>query len=184
MGTTAPLGEWLGSKSVWRRIEKESGARIFREVNTCGIYQGRLGEVGARLLLACMAIMMTSCAALTPLALAPETALPDSRPPLSTTAVEFSKANYHIVRANVSGHSNGFKLLGLFTIIPATRTKAFTQMYKNSHIVMEGPLTPAHIVIEQTDNSFVLFSIPQVFVRADFVIFDKPSINTPEKNLN
>ena len=52
-------------------------------------------------------------------------------------------------------------------------------MYQNSHIVPEGPLTPAHIVVEQIENSFVLFSIPQVFVRADFVIFEKPRPETP-----
>jgi len=46
-------------------------------------------------------------------------------------------------------------------------------MYHNAGVHPGGPLTPAHIVVEQVEESYILFSIPQVFVRADFVVFDK-----------
>ncbi len=136
------------------------------------------------LLCGAIALSQTGCASLSALAMTPDPTAPDFRPPLSETEMELKQANFHIVRANISGHSNGFKLLGLFTIVPPTKTKAFKQMYKNSHIVPEGPLTPVHIVVEAVDNSFVLFSIPQIYVRADFVIFDKPTGSPPEKGLN
>jgi hypothetical protein len=93
--------------------------------------------------------------------------------------VQLSQANFHVQKLNAEGHSNGFKLLGLFTIVPATRVKAFSRMYQNAGIHPGGPLTPAHIVVEQTENSFILFSIPQVFVRADFLVFDDPVFCDP-----
>jgi hypothetical protein len=64
--------------------------------------------------------------------------------------------------------------MGLFTIVPASRVKAMTRMYDNANIEPGGPLTPANITVEQIEQSYILFSIPEVYVRGDFVVFEKP----------
>jgi hypothetical protein len=125
-------------------------------------------------------LLLTGCAALEPLALSPEAAANEPRPPLSTTNVQLSQANFHVQKLNAEGHSNGFKLLGLFTIVPATRVKAFKRMYHTAGVQPGSALTPAHIVVEQVEQSYILFSIPQVFVRADFVVFENPPCGEPD----
>jgi hypothetical protein len=45
-------------------------------------------------------------------------------------------------------------------------------MYDHAKIEPGGPLTPANITVEQIEQSYILFSIPEVYVRGDFVVFD------------
>ena len=95
------------------------------------------------------------------------------------TTVKLSQSNFHTQKLSAVGHDHGFKLLGLFTIVPASRVKAVNRMYQNGGVQPGGPLTPANIVIEQDEQFFILFSIPEVHVRADFVVFENTSTNAP-----
>ncbi|MGD1020937.1 MAG: hypothetical protein ABSA12_16640 [Verrucomicrobiia bacterium] len=133
------------------------------------------------LLCGLVAPMLTGCAALTSLALTADPAASAPEAPRTITAVKLSQANYHVQRLNVTGHDNGFKLLGLFTIVPASRVKAFTRMYHSAEIEPGGPLAPANIAVEEIEQNYILFSIPQVFVRADFVVFEVTSLSKPQK---
>ncbi len=114
-----------------------------------------------------IAPMLTGCAALTSLALAPDPAGSGPEAPRTITTVRLSQANYHVQKLNVTGHDNGFKLFGLFTIVPPSRVKALTRMYQSAEIQPGGPLAPANIAVEEIEQNFILFSIPQVFDYAD-----------------
>jgi hypothetical protein len=70
--------------------------------------------------------------------------------------------------------------LGIFTIVPASRVKAFTRMYDNAKVEPGGPLTPANIAVEQIEQSYILFSIPEVHVRGDFVVFESSPGSKPD----
>jgi hypothetical protein len=116
--------------------------------------------------------LLTGCSSLTALALTPDPAAAAPEAPRTITTVKLAQANFHTQKLNAIGHDQGFKLLGLFTIFPASRVKAFTRMYNNAKVEAGGPLTPANIAVEQIEQSYILFSIPEVFVRADFVVFE------------
>jgi hypothetical protein len=116
---------------------------------------------------------------LTSLALAPDAPASAPEAPRTITTVKLSQANYHVQKLNVMGHDNGFKLFGLFTIVPPSRVKAFTRMYQSAEVQPGSPLTPANLAIEQIEQNYILFSIPQVFVRADFVVFEPPRLVAP-----
>lgn len=133
------------------------------------------GSICVNLLLcALVAPMLTGCAALTSLVMAPGAAASGPEAPRTITTVNLSQANYHVQRLNVTGHDNGFILLGIFTIVPPSRVKAITRMYQSAQIQTGGPLTPANMAVEEIVQNYILFSIPQVFVRADFVVFEPP----------
>ncbi len=127
-------------------------------------------------LLACglAAPLLTGCAGLTALALAPDPNAGNPEAPRTITDVKLAQANFHTQKLNAIGHDQGFKLLSLFTIVPASRVKAMTRMYDNAKVEAGGPLTPANIAVEQIEQSYILFSIPEVYVRGDFVVFEKP----------
>jgi hypothetical protein len=118
--------------------------------------------------------LLTGCASLTALALTPDPAAAAPEAPRTITTVKLEQANFHVQKLNVEGRDQGFKLLGLFTIVPASRVKAVRRMYQNAVIQPGSPLTPANMVIEQIESFYILFSIPHVYVRADFVVFDDP----------
>jgi hypothetical protein len=127
----------------------------------------------AKLLLCAVAtVSLTGCASLTSLLLTPEPAGSAAEAPRTITTVKLSQANYHTEKLNVTGQDHGFKLLGLFTIVPVSRVKAVTRMYQTANIPPGGPLAPANILIEQYESFYILFSIPEVHVRADFVVFE------------
>jgi hypothetical protein len=135
----------------------------------------RAGKVCVSLLVCGLALpLLTGCASLTALALAPDPAASAPEAPRTITTVKLSQANYHVQKLNAIGHDHGFKLLSLFTIVPASRVKAITRMYDNAKVEAGGPLTPANITVEQIEQSYILFSIPEVYVRGDFVVFEKP----------
>jgi hypothetical protein len=118
--------------------------------------------------------LLTGCAGLTALALAPDPNAGNPEAPRTITTVKLAQANFHTQKLNAIGHDHGFKLLSLFTIVPASRVKAMTRMYDNAKVEAGGPLTPANITVEQIEQSYILFSIPEVYVRGDFVVFEKP----------
>jgi hypothetical protein len=119
--------------------------------------------------------LLTGCSSLTALALAPDPNAGQPEAPRTITNVKLEQANFHVQKLNAIGHDQGFKLLSLFTIVPASRVKAMTRMYTNAKVEAGGPLTPANITVEQIEQSYILFSIPEVYVRGDFVVFEKPS---------
>jgi hypothetical protein len=118
--------------------------------------------------------LLTGCAGLTALALAADPNAGKTEAPRTITTVKLAQANFHTQKLNAIGHDHGFKLLSLFTIVPASRVKAMTRMYDNAKVEAGGPLTPANIAVEQIEQSYILFSIPEVYVRGDFVVFEKP----------
>jgi hypothetical protein len=85
--------------------------------------------------------------------------------------VKLAQDNFVLVRTNVVGRSQGFSLLGLVTIVPATLNKAMTRLYNNAQMNEGQPQTIAHLVIEQTSSYWILFGIPEVDARADIVEF-------------
>ena len=118
--------------------------------------------------------LLTGCASLTSLALAPGSPAGAPEAPRSITTVKLAQSNFHTQKLDVEGRDQGFKLFELFTIVPASRVKAFRRMYQHAEVQPGSALTPANILVEQTEDSFILFSIPHVYVRADFVVFDDP----------
>lgn len=143
------------------------------------------GRVCASVLLCGVAaVLLTGCASLTALLLTPDPAGSSPEAPRTITTVKLSQANYHAERLNVTGQDHGFKLLGLFTIVPASRVKAFTRMYQSANIPPGGPLAPANILVEQYEEFYILFSIPEVHVRADFVLFDDARVRKPQRGRN
>jgi len=83
---------------------------------------------------------------------------------------------------NVTGRDQGFKLLGLFSIVPASRVKAVTRMYQHARIQPGSPLAPANIFVEQIESFYILFSIPHIYVRADFVVFENTAPSKPHRS--
>src|SRR5271170_4631471 len=100
-----------GPQVIWEMSDKILGGKVNRR---------RLaGRICVNLLLCgLMAPMLTGCAALTSLALMPDPAASSPEAPRTITTVKLSQANYHVQKLNVTGHDYGFKLLGLFTIVP------------------------------------------------------------------
>jgi hypothetical protein len=127
------------------------------------------------------ALLLTGCASLTSFLLAPDPAGSAAEAPRTITTVKLSQANYHAEKLNVTGQDHGFKLFGLFTIVPASRVKAFTRMYQTANIPPGGPSALANILVEQYEEFYILFSIPEVHVRADFVVFDDTRPRTPRR---
>jgi hypothetical protein len=121
---------------------------------------------------------------LTALALAPDPNSGAPEAPRTITMVKLEQANFHVQKLNAIGHDQGFKLLSLFTIVPASRVKAITRMYEHAKVEAGGPLTPANITVEQIEQSYILFSIPEVYVRGDFVVFEKPPSDKPCRAAN
>jgi hypothetical protein len=143
------------------------------------------GRVCVSLLLCgLVALLLTGCASLTALALAPDPNAGNPEAPRTITTVKLAQANFHTQKLNAIGYDHGFKLLSLFTIVPASRVKAMTRMYDNAKVEAGGPLTPANITVEQIEQSYILFSIPEVHVRGDFVVFDRPPTGQPQRNGN
>jgi hypothetical protein len=57
-------------------------------------------------------------------------------------------------------------------------------MYQSANIPPGGPLAPANILVEQYEEFYILFSIPEVHVRADFVVFDDARVRKPQRGRN
>src|SRR3954471_2432795 len=116
----------------------------------------------------------------------PFTSLPDflkpNQPPaevLNSTHVTLMENNFRIVETNVVGKSRGFKLLGLITIKPTSHTRAMSRLYEKAHVEVGRPQTLANVVHESSSTYLILFSLPQVTIRADLIEFtDSPADTT------
>ncbi len=91
------------------------------------------------------------------------------------TSVQLSKDNFAVVKANVSGRCQGFKLLGFITIVPAPVSKAMDRIYAAAALAPGRPQALVNVMIERTSGYFVLFSLPKVEVRANLVEFREKS---------
>jgi hypothetical protein len=123
-------------------------------------------------------LFFDGCAAVAPLAslsTTPSTPSTNAKP-LTMTDVRLTRQNFRVVKLDVVGETWGFKLFGIFTIVPATEVRAFQRMYKAAQLPRDAPITPVHVLVEPQEISLILFSIPQMYVRADFVEFydDQP----------
>ena len=122
--------------------------------------------------------LVGGCAAVAPVASSMTGSL--GQPPVQAnthTAVNLSEGNFVVVKTNVIGRSKGFSLLGLITVYPATTTKAMSRLYAEAGMQEGRPKTMAHLVIEHSSMYFILFSIPEITVRADIVQFG-PKVET------
>jgi hypothetical protein len=119
---------------------------------------------------------MTGCAALPVLP-----ALLGTDPPptlLTSTTVTQAQRNYRIVKANAVGISKGFKLLGIISLKSASYSKAATMLYKDAGVSEGRAQTLANVLHEKMSTFYILFSLPQVTVRADLIEFiDLPLTN-------
>ena len=97
----------------------------------------------------------------------------------SQTDVKLEQANFKVVAANVAGRSRGFALFGLITFVPAEYTKAVDQLYSRIDVPSGRPRTLANLVVERSSSFWLLFSIPEVSIRADVVEFTGPAHSSP-----
>jgi hypothetical protein len=88
------------------------------------------------------------------------------------TEVNLSEENFVVVKNNVVGRSQGFSLLGVITIYPATTTKAISRLYAEADMQEGKSKTMVHLMIEHSSMYFILFSIPEITARADIVQFN------------
>jgi hypothetical protein len=95
------------------------------------------------------------------------------------TSVNLTEGNFTVVKTNLIGHSTGFSLLGLIPIIPPKFTKAMNQMYAKAEIREGESKTLANLIVEHSGSYWILFSLPEIIVRADVVQFNpRTSIET------
>jgi hypothetical protein len=87
------------------------------------------------------------------------------------TLVKLDQPNFIVVRTNVVGRCKGFTLFGLFSIVPAKYTTAMNRLYSQAALQPGRSQTLAQIMVERSSTSLILFSFPEVAVRADVVEF-------------
>jgi hypothetical protein len=104
----------------------------------------------------------------------------------NTTEVRLQERNFIVIKTNVMGHSSGFSLLGVVTIVPARFTKAMNRLYTQAEMQPGRPQTLANLIMEQNSTFWILFSIPRTSIRADVIEFtpntvtDLPARAPPE----
>jgi hypothetical protein len=130
-------------------------------------------RIGFLLLAAGLLVLFTGCAGLPALQ---SLSLPSGPPAqiLTATRVDLSQRNYRILKPNVIGFSEGFKLFGLIGLKSATHAKAMSQLYWRAEVVPGSAQTIANVVDERTSTYYILFSIPKVTIRADLIEFTAP----------
>lgn len=126
-----------------------------------------------RVSLLLVASMLGGCAALPSLFQLPGGG-GDSTQILMSTSVGLSKDNYKIVKANAIGESWGISLLGLIPVKTPYYTEAITQIYQQGGEMEGKPRALVNIVHQQSSNFYLLFSMPEITVRADVVEFVPP----------
>ena len=88
------------------------------------------------------------------------------------TSVSLAGNNYKLIKAGATGHSSGFRLLGIIPFASPTHAGAKASLYKS----VGQPLTGRAVALanETEDRStlyLILFSIPKITVTADVVEF-------------
>lgn len=92
-------------------------------------------------------------------------------PHSSETRVDLSKKNYRVVRANAVGESTGFGLLWFIPIVPPRYTDAMSKLYAMSNVTEGSAYALANVTQERADAHFIIFFLPKLIVRGDFIEF-------------
>jgi len=87
-------------------------------------------------------------------------------------SVNLAQDNFVPAKTNVVGRRKRFSLLGLIPIHPARLTKASDRLYANAELQLGTPRILADLIIEHSGSYWILFSFPEVIVRADVVQFN------------
>lgn len=115
-------------------------------------------------------ILFSGCGAL-PISLPFSPSTVGSNQLLTGTSVSLSKQNYKIVKANAIGKDWGVNLVGIIPVVSPYYSEAITQIYKNVGDMEGRPRALVNIVHQQTSSFYLLFSIPEIIIRADVVEF-------------
>ena len=94
------------------------------------------------------------------------------------TSINLSGGNFTMVKPNVVGRDKGFSLLGLIPIHRPKLTTAMDELYAKANIHHGESKTLSHMIVEHSSTYWILFSRPEITVRADVVQF-KPKTQTP-----
>jgi len=98
----------------------------------------------------------------------------------SQTMVTLEKPNFAVVKANNLGRSRGFALLGLITIVPPRCNTALNRLYEHAGMQSGRAQTLANVLVERSSSYWILFSLPEITVRADLVEFVTNNAAAPE----
>ncbi|MGZ4958492.1 MAG: DUF6567 family protein [Methylomonas sp.] len=90
---------------------------------------------------------------------------------LATTVVGLYRQNYKIVKANATGDSVGFSLLGLLNFKSPGYDEAFAKLYRSAGVSEGKSHALVNIVHDNSSTYFILFSLPKISVRADVIEF-------------
>ncbi|HUT24297.1 MAG TPA: DUF6567 family protein [Sumerlaeia bacterium] len=104
-------------------------------------------------------------------------------PPIASTHVDLSRSNYSVVRADVTGVSRGIKLLGVVPIMSPSYRSAMSDLYSRIGPMEGRSLALVNCIHERSNLYFILFSVPQLTVRADVIEFLDESAD-PQKQSN
>jgi ribulose-phosphate 3-epimerase len=134
---------------------------------------GRLKGVLSLLALLALAALAGGCAAASALPIASLIGSPNAAglEIHSETDIRLETANFIVTQTNVVGQSEGFSLLGVLTIVPAKFTVAMNRLYAQAAMERGRPQTLANLVVEKNGPYYILFSLPQITVRADVIEF-------------
>ncbi|VGO20363.1 DUF6567 family protein [Pontiella sulfatireligans] len=90
----------------------------------------------------------------------------------NATGVELSQNNYKVVKANATGTSKGFRLLGIIPFANPSYSKAKTKLYESAGTDMTGrSIVLSNQSEDKTSLYLILFSIPKLTLSADIVEF-------------
>jgi hypothetical protein len=145
--------------------------------------------------LLCLALLATGCAGLAAYPISAATSLlsPAGATEIhNQTAVRLEQSNFVVVRTNAVGRSHGFALLGIITMVPAKFSTAVDRFYISAAIEPGKPQAVVDVVVEKTSTYWILFSIPEISIRADVVEFvpaeadqtPPEDMETPERMLD
>jgi len=92
-------------------------------------------------------------------------------PQTSATQVDLSRKNFHIVKANAIGTSSGFELFCFIPFAAPTYSRAMSDLYKTAGVTEGKAQTLTNVTQERSTLYLLLFSIPQLTIRADVIEF-------------
>jgi len=92
-------------------------------------------------------------------------------PQTSGTQVDLSRKNFRVVKANATGSSSGFKLLGFIPFSAPTYTQAMSHLYQKAGVTEGKAQTLTNVTQERSSLYLILFSIPKLTIRADVIEF-------------
>lgn len=123
--------------------------------------------------------LLTGCAAAIPAlpALSGLMPAPVGTQVLTATTVNLSKQNYKITKANAVGSSTGFSFLGLITFKSPTYNEAITKLYQTAGVLEGKSQALVNVVHERNANYFILFALPEITIRADFIEFTGDTVS-------